>query len=89
MLPAFSQEIPRVQEHLKSSALAWEKREGRPFMVHGLQITQYIEELWESRDMKKEAEKNKRVNIDELFSLLNRKVEKGKKYRNLAFFSKN
>ncbi|XP_071550487.1 protein regulator of cytokinesis 1-like isoform X2 [Panulirus ornatus] len=53
-------EIPRVQEHLMSRALAWEKQEGRPFMVHGLQIAQYIEELWDSRDMKKEAEKNKR-----------------------------
>ncbi|XP_053650951.1 protein regulator of cytokinesis 1 isoform X2 [Cherax quadricarinatus] len=54
-------ELPRVQERLIERVLAWEEREGRPFMIYGMQITQYMEELWESHDVKKEVEKNKRL----------------------------
>ncbi|XP_045624638.2 protein regulator of cytokinesis 1 isoform X2 [Procambarus clarkii] len=54
-------ELPRVQERLIESVLSWEEQEGQPFIIYGMQITQYMDELWESHDVKRQLEKNKRL----------------------------
>ncbi|XP_042243618.1 protein regulator of cytokinesis 1-like isoform X2 [Homarus americanus] len=53
-------ELPRVEERIIASTLALEEQEGRPFMIYGMEITQYLEELWQSHNVKKEVEKTKR-----------------------------
>lgn len=58
-------ELPRVQERLETLAAVWNTRKGRPFMVHGKEVSAYLAELWETYDQHKEQEKAKRVQAKE------------------------
>ncbi|KAG0715191.1 Protein regulator of cytokinesis 1 [Chionoecetes opilio] len=58
-------ELPRVQERLEILAAAWEDGSGRPFLVYGQEVVSYLQDLWDSRERRREDEKAKRVQAKE------------------------
>lgn len=58
-------ELPRVQKRLEALAMAWEKHNNSPFMVHGQELMAYLENLWGTYERQWEVEKAKRVHAKE------------------------
>nr|XP_023669977.1 protein regulator of cytokinesis 1 isoform X1 [Paramormyrops kingsleyae] len=52
--------LPKLEKKLKAQIEAWEKEEGREFLVNGQKFLQYVEEQWEVHRTEKEQEKLQR-----------------------------
>ncbi|XP_048886568.1 protein regulator of cytokinesis 1b isoform X2 [Brienomyrus brachyistius] len=52
--------LPKLEKNLKAQIDAWEKEEGREFLVNGQKFLQYVEEQWEVHRTEKEQEKLQR-----------------------------
>ena len=53
---------PQLEKKLTTEIEAWEREQGREFLVSGQKFMQYVEEQWEAHRMDKENEKQERVN---------------------------
>ena len=53
---------PQLEKKLTTEIEAWEREQGREFLVSGQKFMQYVEEQWETHRVDKENEKQERVN---------------------------
>ncbi|MPC16154.1 Protein regulator of cytokinesis 1 [Portunus trituberculatus] len=58
-------ELPRVQKRLETLAVAWQKHNNTPFLVHGEELMTYLDHLWGTHEKQWEVEKAKRVHAKE------------------------
>ncbi|KAI1904123.1 hypothetical protein AGOR_G00002450 [Albula goreensis] len=52
--------LPKLEKRLKVQLEAWEREQGREFLVQGQKFMQFVEEQWELHRIKKEREKQER-----------------------------
>ncbi|KAK3872542.1 hypothetical protein Pcinc_022386 [Petrolisthes cinctipes] len=58
-----SRELPRVEKELEDLIATWEKQQGRPFLIEGKLVTEYIVDQWHHYHQQKEQEKEKKHHI--------------------------
>ncbi|KAK3862326.1 hypothetical protein Pcinc_031795 [Petrolisthes cinctipes] len=57
------QELPRVERKLEDLIATWEKQQGRPFLIEGKRMNDYIVDQWHHYHQQKEQEKEKKHHV--------------------------
>lgn len=57
------QELPRVEKELEDLVLAWEVQNGRPFLIGGKTVSDFLLDTWHQYHERKELEKKERVSL--------------------------
>lgn len=60
-LKRVKKDVPRWETRLLEAGHEWEQKEGKPFLIYGESVRDYIDNLWEKHDLKRETEKIKRI----------------------------
>ncbi|XP_056006579.1 protein regulator of cytokinesis 1-like isoform X3 [Ostrea edulis] len=53
-------DLPRIEEELKESVIRWEADNGRPFLVEGVALDEYVQRQWIAYEEQKVKEKEQR-----------------------------
>ncbi|CAL4089091.1 unnamed protein product, partial [Meganyctiphanes norvegica] len=60
-LKKVKKDVPRWETRLLEAGCEWEEKEGIPFLIYGQSVKDYVDNLWEKHDIKRETEKIKRI----------------------------